>query len=66
MDVSRALTTVTSNIFPGVDVCDLYQLTLLVSSFYLDELYIGAPFPYSSVQRDGMCNWWPVLTEEVE
>ena len=66
MDVSRALKIVTSNSSPIVYVYACYFITLLVSTFYLDELYSCAFLLYTSITGGGMRNWWPVMTEEVE
>ena len=65
MDVSRELKIVTSNSSPIVYVYACYFITLLVSNFYLDELYICALLLYTSITGGGMRNWWTVMTEEV-
>ena len=64
--MSRALTIVTSKISPSVSVCACYCLTLLVSNFYLGEMYTCSLLLSTSIPGDGMYNWWPVMTKEVE
>ena len=66
MDVSRSLTIVTSEINPSVTVYACYWLTLLVSTFYLGELYICASLLVTSFPGDCMCNWWPLMAKEYE
>ena len=61
-----ASTIVTINISPSVSVCACYCFMLLVSNFYLGELYICASLLSTSIPGDGIRNWWPIMNEEVE